>query len=436
MALLIAQHKTVAALAGRYGKALTIDIPVFGKTVMISDPKLIGDLFSTSRDLLGRPKNNLSAVLGPGSLWSLEGEELINRRRLLLPPFHGRRMRSYDHVVEEEVMREAATWPEGREFETLPSMCRIILNVILRAVFGAEGPALNELRRLTPPAVTLGGRIVLTPPIVRRDFGRWSPGGAYLRYRRRIDAIVQSLIAEARIDPALEERTDVLALLVAARDHNGEPIPDQHIANDLLILLAAGHETTAQSLAWTVERLRRHPLLLARLAAEVDAGGSELRQATIREVLRTRPVITAAIRRTLTRIQLGEWVIPENTTLWTSIQLSHDCEESFRDAASFNPDRFVGTVPNNLTWIPFGGGMNRCIGAALANMEMDVTLRTLLREFRFMPSDASSERRHNRGATFAPARGGRAVVYRRAAHAPSRDSVSVADHGSRRLSNR
>ncbi len=306
MALLIAQHKTLAALAGRYGKAWTIDIPVFGKTVMISDPKLIGDLFSTGRDLLGRPKNNLSAVLGPGSLWSLEGEELINRRRLLLPPFHGRRMRSYDHVVEEEVMREAATWPEGREFETLPSMCRIILNVILRAVFGAEGPALNELRRLTPPAVTLGGRIALTPRIVQRDFGRWSPGGAYLRYRRRIDAIVHSLIAEARIDPALEERKDVLALLVAARDHNGEPIPDQHIAYDLLILLAAGHETTAQSLAWTVERLRRHPTLLARLDAEVDAGGSELRQATIREVLRTRPVITATLRRTLTRIQLGE----------------------------------------------------------------------------------------------------------------------------------
>jgi cytochrome P450 len=305
MALLVAQHKAVAALARRYGDALTVNIPVFGQTVMISDLTLVRDLFGTGRDLLGRPKNNLSAVLGPGSLWSLEGDELLKRRKLLLPPFHGSRMRNYEDVVEDEVMREIAAWPQGREFETLPSMCRIILNVILRTVFGAEGPALDELRRLVPPAVTLGGRIALMPPIVRRDFGRWSPGPRYLQYRRRIDAIIESLIAEARTDPALDERTDVLALLVQARADNGDPLPDRHIANDLLILLAAGHETTANSLAWAIERLRRRPRLLARLTDEADAGGSELRQATIREVLRTRPAITATLLRTLGRIQLG-----------------------------------------------------------------------------------------------------------------------------------
>jgi cytochrome P450 len=413
VAWLIAQHGAVAALAQRYGSAFTINLPVFGQTVMISDPALVKDLFRTRRALLGRPKTNLSSVIGPGSLWSLEGDELLERRKLLLPPFHGSRMRNHDHVIEEEVMREIATWPEGREFETLGSMQRITLNSILRAVFGAEGSALHELRRLLPPAVALGSRIALMPPIVRRDLGRWSPGKRYWQYRRQIDAIIDSLIADARSDRAPEERNDVLGLLVQARYDSGEPIPDRLILQDLLILLVAGHETTAASLAWAVERLRRHPILLARLTEEVDAGGSELRQATIWEVLRTRPVFTAAVRRTTARIQLGEWVIPEDTVVTVGIQLAHASEDSFPDAASFDPDRFAGVEPNHLAWIPFGGGMNRCIGSAFANMEMDVTLRTLLREFRFTSAGPRGERRHNRGVSIAPGRGGRAVVHRR-----------------------
>jgi cytochrome P450 len=437
IALVIAQHGAVAALARRYGSPFTIKLPIFGQTVVISDPILVKDLFSTSRDLLGRPKNNLGEIFGPGSVFSLEGDELLDRRKLLLPPFHGSRMRSYEDVIEEEVIREIASRPEGREFETLPSMMRVTLNAILRAVFGAEGPALDELRRLLPPGMKLGSRIALLPPIVRRDFGRWSPGRRYLHHRRRVDAVIDSLIADARTDPAPEERKDVLALLLQARYQNGEPIPDRHVSEELLSLLVAGHETTSTALAWAVERLRRHPRLLARLTEEVDAGGSELRQATIWEVLRTRPVLTGALRRTKTRIRLGEWVIPEDTMVWANIQLAHASEESFPDAASFNPDRFVGAVPNPFASIPFGGGMNRCIGAAFADMTMDVTLRTLLREFRFVPTDASGERRHNRGVTLAPGRGGRAVVYRRTADASSDgDSVSVADRDSWRLENR
>ena len=253
----------------------------------------------------------------------------------------------------------------------------------------------------------------------------------------RSTPIMDSLIADVRDDPAVEERSDVLALLSQARYENGQPMPDRHIANELLTLLVAGYETTSTQLAWAVERLRRHPQLLTRLTEEVDPGGSELRQATIWEVQRTRPVLPAGLRRTKARIQLGEWVLPEDTMVWASIQLAHESEEHFPDAASFNPDRFAGAAPNPFTWIPFGGGMNRCIGAAFANMEMDVTLRTLLREFRFAPTDAPDERRHNRGVTIAPGQGARAVVYRRTADASSdADSVSVADNGSRRLEGR
>jgi cytochrome P450 len=278
--------------------------------------------------------------------------------------------------------------------------------------------------------VTFGSRIALMPSAVRRDLGPWSPGGRFAQYRRRIDDLINSLIADARADPAFEERGDVLSLLLQARYENGEPISDQHIVDELLTMLVAGHETTSTQLAWAVERIRRHPEVLSRLADEVDAGGSELMQATIAEVQRTRPVLTAALRRAKTRIQLGEWVIPEDDTILASTQLAMASEESFPNADSFNPDRFVGSPPNPFAWIPFGGGMMRCIGAAFATMEMAVTLRTMLREFRLEPTNAPDEKFHSRGVTVTPGRGGRAVVYRRKAVVSNNaDSVSVANHG-------
>ena len=211
-------------------------------------------------------------------------------------------------------MREVATWPEGDEFATLASMMRITLNAILRAVFGADGAAFEELRELLPAMVLKSSRLAVMPPAVRRDFGPWSPSGRVAKLRRRYDAIIAGLIADARRDPGFGERSDVLALLLRARYDDGSPISDEHVADELLTLLAAGHETTATTLAWAIERLRRHPRLLSRLTEEVDAGGSELLQATIFEVQRTRPVINATARLTKTRIKLGEWVIPRVTS--------------------------------------------------------------------------------------------------------------------------
>ena len=434
IAFLSITHGLFAALGRRYGNAFTVNLPLFGKAVVISDPILVKDVFSTSTDLIERPTGagHLGEAFGPGRRSASPATNSSHAANWCYRRFTGKRVRSYEHIIEEEVMREIANWPEGREFKTLQPMMRLTLNVILRAVFGAEGPALDELRGLLPPLVTMVGAIAVLPPEMRTDLGPWSPGGRFLRYRRRFDAVVDSLIADARADPALEERNDVLALLVQARYDNGEPIPDRHIADELLTLVASGHETTSAGLAWTVERLRRHPSLLSRLTEEVDAGGSELRQTTIWEVLRTRSVLEGTTRRTKKRIRLGDWVIPENTVVILSIRMAHASEESFPDAESFNPDRFVGvSAPKPFSWIPFGGGVNRCIGAALANMEMDITLRTLLRELRFAPTDAPGERRHWRGVATVPARGGRAVVYRRTAKVSSdADSTSVADHAS------
>jgi cytochrome P450 len=415
LAFLAARRRLVAAMARRHGTMFTLDLPGFGRTVVIGDPELISDLFGTSRAVLGRARLNLGKVFGPGSMFNLNGEEHLNRRRLLAPPFHSTHVAQHRRIVEEEVLCESANWPEGQEFQTLPAMTRILVRGLLRSMLGADGPAVDELCALLPSAVSLGARIGLLPPIVRKDFGVWSPGARLLRYRSHFDAAVHALVAKARADAAFPERTDVLAILLQARYDNGESMSDAQIADELLGLLAAGYETTAATLAWAVERLRRHPRLLSRLTAEADAGGSQWRQATIWEVQRTRPVGDIVQRRALTRIRLGDWVIPEGTTLMINVRLAHSSEDCFPGAESFDPGRFIGTTRKPAGWIPFGGGFQRCIGATFANMAMDVTLRTLLREFRLVPTDAPGERARDHGVVFAPSRGGLAVVHRRTA---------------------
>jgi cytochrome P450 len=413
------RRDSVSALARKYGGEFSLDLPIFGKTMLVSDPVLVKEIFTAGPDFLSRP-TTLGEVLGPGSTFSLDGEPHRARRKLLVPPFHGKRMHGYEAIVEEEVLHEVASWPEGVEFETLPSMMRITLNAILRAVFGARGPALDELRELLPQAVVVGSRMAVLPRSFRRDFGAWSPGGRMGRYRRRYDAIIEGLIDGVLADPTFEERSDVLSLLVRARYDDGSPISHGHIADELLTLLTAGHETTATTLAWLVERIRRHPDVLSRLADESEAGLSELAQATIWEVQRVRPVIDGTTRRTRERIRLGEWVLPKDHVIMVSIGLAHANRDRFPEPARFNPDRFIGPEsenckPDSYSWIPYGGGIRRCIGAAFANMEMMVTLRTLLREFTIVPTAELDEPYHSRGVANAPGAGGRAQVYRRSA---------------------
>ena len=306
-----------------------------------------------------------------------------------------------------------AAWPEGHEFATLGPMMRITLNAILRAVFGAEGAELAELRTLLPAMVKLGSRLVALP-IPRTDLGRWSPWGRAHAYRREYDAIIDRLIAAAQQDPRLDERDDVLALMLQSRHDDGSAMSRDEISDQLLTLLTAGHETTSTTLAWAVERLRRHPAVLRRLADEVDAGGSQLREATILEVQRVRPVIDATLRKVRAPgLRLGRWMLPQGQVVLISIYLIHRDETLFPDAGSFRPDRFVGSKPDTYQWIPFGGGTRRCIGAAFAQMEMNVVLRTLLRDFTLEPTRERGERWHSRGVAYCPAQGGRAVVHRR-----------------------
>jgi cytochrome P450 family 138 len=401
-------------LRERYGSAFKINVPIFGEAVVISDPAEVKQLFMTGPEVADILDVNLGLVLGPNSFFAISGDAHRKQRKLLTPPFHGRRLRAYEAIVEEEAVREMATWPQGQEFATMGPMMRITLNAILRAVFGADGAELAELRRLLPAMVKLGSRLVALP-IPRTDLGRWSPWGRAHAYRREYDAVIDRLIAAARLDPGLDERDDVLALMLQSRYDDGSAMSREEISDQLLTLLTAGHETTSTTLAWAVERLRRHPAVLRRLADEADADGSQLREATILEVQRVRPVIDATLRRVRApELELGRWTLPQGQVVLVSIYLIHRDEALFPNPRSFDPDRFVGSRPDTYQWIPFGGGARRCIGAAFAQMEMNIVLRTLLRDFTLEPTSERGERWHSRGVAYCPAKGGRAVVHRRA----------------------
>lgn len=400
-------------LRRRYGPDFTVEVPIFGRVVVISHPDHVRRIFRASPAELDTVAGSLSRVMGPESLFALEGEVHRAQRKLLVPPFHGQRLRSFAAVVEDEALREFGTWQEGRDFATLPSMMRITLNAILRAVFGAEGTQFARLQRLLPPAVALGSKLTTTP-LPQWNWGRWSAWGRLGVARRDYDAIIDELIAAARVDPALAERDDVLAVLLRSRYDDGSEIKRDAIADQLLTLLTAGYETTATTLAWAVERLRRHPDLLERLVAELDAGRDDLLDAAIAEVQRCRPVVDITFRAVAAEsFQLGPWTLPHDQTVLVAIGLVHTDEAMFPDAHRFDPDRFTSARPDVTAWIPYGGGARRCIGAAFATVELRVVLSTMLREFTLLPTADPAERERSRGVATAPAKGGRAVVVRR-----------------------
>lgn len=420
--------RTMRHLKAKYGSAFMVNMPLFGHALVISDPAEVKQLFTTPPELVDNFEMNLGRVLGPGSFFALAGDEHKRQRKLLVPPFHGRRLATYESVIEEEAVREMASWPEGREFATLESMMRITLNVILRTVFGAEGAEFEELRDLLPEFVKLGSRMVILP-IPRGKYGRLNPWIKFDRYRAAYDEIVTRLIDKAEADPQLDQREDILAMMLQARYDDGSRLTRSQIADQLLTLLTAGHETTATTLAWAVERLRRHPDVLRKLVDEGDAGGSEFREATIWELQRVRPVIDVTGRQVKAdSMQLGRWTLTKGQMVIVSLFLIHDNEKLWPNARRFDPERFLGDHPNNISWVPFGGGARRCIGAAFAHLEMNVVLRAMLRDFQLEPTQAADERWHNRGVAYAPAKGGRAVVHRRhspAVAAPASEAAAV-----------
>jgi cytochrome P450 len=423
------RRRTMARMRRRFGPSYSLNVPVFGRTVFVSEPALAKQVFTADQESIGVMEPNLGRLFGPATVFNQNGAAHRRQRKVLMPAFHGQRVLGYAGIVEQETRREAAGWPQDRPFETHTPMARITLNVILRAVFGADGGEFDALRQLLPPMVDLGSRIFVLP-IPRIGLGGLGPWGRFRAYRRRYDELVDALIDKAEADPAGDSRTDVLALLLRARYDDGTAISRRDIADQLLTLLAAGYGTTATTLAWAVERLRRHPALLARLVQEDDEGGRELRLATIKEVQRIRPTVDLTGRQVLaSALPLGRWSVPRGYTVVVAIEEIHRDDTVFPHAATFDPDRFVAAAPETYSWVPFGGGSRRCIGEAFATMEMDVVLRTLLRDFELVCTDEPDEDWKPNGVTYVPARGGVAVLHRRASdHNHDHDHERDHDH--------
>ncbi|MFC9659422.1 cytochrome P450 [Nocardia sp. NPDC127606] len=396
----------------RLGPVFTLNLPVIGPAVFVGDPVLARQVFAAGPSVAGKAEPNLGALLGPGSLFSLDDEPHRRRRQLLSPLFHGKRMREYEALIEREYADEAATWPENTEFSILPATVRITLNTILRAVFGADGEELAALRRLMPTLGEAGSRLAAGGAI---GFGRGRSARTRLdSLRSEYDALIAKLISRALADPRLADRGDILALLLRNHYEDGEPMSHSEIADELATLLTAGNETSANTLAWTLERLRRHPDALARLVEDLNAGNDEVLQHTIWEVQRVRPVIGTVSRQVKApSLALGEWVIPRGHRIIVSIALIHGDEAVYPDPEAFDPDRFRGSRPDLMSWLPYGGGNRRCIGSDFAETEMKVVLRCLLRDFELLPATATGERMRDRGIAYMPGKGGRVALRRR-----------------------
>lgn len=422
LGMMARQRPYLERLRRRYGNMFSIDVLGLGPMVVLADPALIKHTFQADPKVLhAGSRSPLRRVLGDNSLLGIDEDHHMEQRKLLLPPFKGSRMRAYEPLIEEIAIAEVQTWPAGVEFPTAKSMQRITLRAILRAVFGAEGARLTELEALLPPWTEQGQHLSRFPQI-QKDWGRFSPWGRFLRLRAKVDAILDTLIDDARRDPELEERLDVLALMVQARRDDGSPLTNPEIRDQLVTMLAAGHETTAHTLSWAVERLRRNPDVLQRLVDEVDSGeGKAFRDATIREVQRMRPVISFAGRHTIQPFEVGGYRIPKGRLIGLSAGLTHYDPNLFERPDLFNPERFLGVNPGTYEWIPFGGGRRRCIGATFAHMELDVVLRVILERVRFLPTDAPDERWQFKGVAWSPAGGGMARIEKRAAR-PAADS--------------
>ncbi len=394
----------------RHGRIFEINVPFFGRSVVVSDPALVKSVCTANGEQLMNVQPNLGNWFGPGSVFGFDGSRHRDRRRLLAPAFHGQRLQSYEKIIEDETLRESANWPEGKEFRILEPMNRITLNVILRTIFGADGDDLEGLRAILPPYMKLGQLLAFVPAPPFR-VRRHSPWRKLDELRNAFDRIVCRLIESADADSDLGERADVLAFLLRS---GADGLPRADICDELLTLVCAGHETTASALAWTFERLRRHPDVLAELVREVDEGGSAFRRAAISESLRARTVIDVFGRRVNSpNFSLGECRLPDERTVLVRIADVHENPDIFSHPERFDPSRFHGVRPAAPAWLAFGGGARRCIGADFAIAEMDIVLRTVLRNFRIQTDAAADEKSYFRGVAHIPKLGGRVIVNRR-----------------------
>jgi hypothetical protein len=409
-----------------YGKRITVQLPFQPPFVLLWDPDEIKEVFTAPPDVLhpGEGASILAPLVGHNSVILLDEHAHLEQRRLLLPAFHGERMQRLTGLMAELAERETGSWPCGAPVELHPRLQRVTLEIILRVVFGLEeGPTLDRLRDLMA-AVLLYTESPLSvlPPLQR--LLRWTPvQRRFEALRRETDALIFSLIEQRRAeiesgDDAMD-RDDVLAMLLAARHEDGSPMSQQELRDELMTALVAGHETTASQLGWALERLAREPEVCARLVDELDRGESDVYlSATITEILRLRPVLpNAEPRLTKREVEIGGVRYPPGVVLLASAFLVHRDPDIYPDPHAFRPERFIGANPGTYTWIPFGGGRRRCLGASFAIQEMKAVLRATLERYELAAASSTPETTRRRSITFSPGGATKVVLTRRAPRA-------------------
>jgi cytochrome P450 len=378
--------------AARHGVPFTLrtawtDAPM----VVVSDPADVRTVFTASPEVVqaGASSTFLEPFVGPSSILILDGTAHLRQRKLMLPPFHGDRMRAHRDLIARLAAAEVDAWPRGTPFATHPRMQALTLDVIMRVVFGAELPELRAAIRRT---------LDMTMSLPRALF--YSLTGNDLGFRRAIRDVEDQLTAVIRARRAHGGGAIVDDLIAAGST-------DEELRDQLVTLLAAGHETTAGSLAWALERLARHPRVLERLRAN-EPGYAD---AVVKEVLRTRPVLTIAARKLVAPLTVAGWELPAGVHVAPCIYLTHRRPDLYDDPTAFRPERFLGDgAPEGYAWIPFGGGVRRCVGAAFATMEMTEVLRAVAERVELRPDRARSERMRRRSVTLSPERWSRVVA--------------------------
>jgi cytochrome P450 family 135 len=414
----------------RYGDVFSLSFPSFGRMIYLADPALVKQVFTGAPATFHAGAANaraLEPILGRFSLLTLDGEDHMRQRKLLLPPFHGEAVQRYRDLIAEITSREVERWPVGEPFALRPRMQAITLEVILRAVFGVrEEERLGLFRTLLPRLGEATG-LQMWLPFLRRDLGPWSPWARFLKLRAEVDALVYDEIRRRRSAPDAAERDDVLSLLLGARHEDGSPMSDRELRDELITLLTAGHETSATGLAWAFERLLRNPGAMRALQAEVDEGGDEYADAVVKETLRVRPVIVDVARLVTADVDLGRWRVRAGTIVVPAIALVQLMPEVYPDPYEFRPERFLDGQPAPYTWIPFGGGVRRCLGAPFAQLEIRTVMQTVLARATLRAPDPAPERIRLRHVTLVPGRDALVVMDgRRAQTVPAAPATTYA----------
>jgi len=403
----------VSACRRRYGRTFTLRIASMGTLVYIDDPADIKQVFAGDPAIYhaGEANSMLSGLLGPASVLVVDDEVHRDRRRLMLEPFHRDAVAQQTEVMAQIAADNIAGWPVGKPFAVAPKMSEITLEVILRLVIGASDPArLTALREVLPKLLNLSAFQLLaiaTPSLQRR-----LPWRGVRRRIAEADRLLYAEIADRRADPDLASRTDALAMLVRASYQDGRTMTDSELRDQLMTLLVAGHDTTATGLSWALERLTRHPPALAKAVRAAEAGDDEYLDAVAKETLRNRPVVFDVGRILKQPVEIAGYLLPEGVMVAPGVGLVHSDDRIYPDADRFDPDRMIGATLSPTTWLPFGGGARRCLGATFAMAEMRVVLGEVLRRVELETTTARGEGQRVKHVILTPKRGARITVSR------------------------